>query len=71
MDVKNTLVMLMVTVRSQRGEIDRLVIEDHGDVITVCRPEEAASAKREGRKPRMAPFKRVDIVRVLPQQFRY
>jgi hypothetical protein len=54
----------MVTVKSLSGDIDRLVVEDHGDVVAVCRPEEAESARNEGRRPRLAPFKKADIVRV-------
>jgi len=54
---------IVVTLRSAIGLIERVVVEDLGEVITVCRPEELAAARREGRSPNTVGFKKADIHR--------
>jgi hypothetical protein len=51
-----------VTLLSNQGVIKRLVVEDLGEVLLVCLPEEYARARREGRKPMAVGFKRSDLI---------
>lgn len=51
-----------VTLSSRFGLVRRLVLEDLGEVVVVCRREELEAAQREGREPACVGFKRTDIV---------
>jgi alpha-D-ribose 1-methylphosphonate 5-phosphate C-P lyase len=53
-----------VRLSSAQGEVDRVVVEDRGDVVFVCREDEYEAAQKEGRQPIMVGFKRHDIVAV-------
>lgn len=54
----------MVTLDSANGRIQRVVLEDLGDVVTVCTPEELAAAKSQYRQPLRIGFKKKDVVRL-------
>jgi hypothetical protein len=52
----------MITLNSATGYIVRVLVEDMGDVVTVCRPEEYEAARQAGRPPTTIGFKKTDIV---------
>jgi hypothetical protein len=52
----------LVTLMSARGVIERVVVGDFGEVITVCRKEELTDARSTGRPPAVAGFKKSDIL---------
>jgi hypothetical protein len=62
MDTKQ-LVGQLVTLQSSQGLISRIVVEDLGDVITVCSPEEYKEAQRLSRQPLAIGFKKKDLAR--------
>lgn len=39
-----------------------MVVQDHGDVISICRPESYEQAKAAGVRPNTVGFKKRDIV---------
>jgi hypothetical protein len=51
----------LVTLDSHHGPIERVVLEDRGAVVVVCRPEELAAAVRERRRPRSVGFPKTAI----------
>lgn len=53
----------LITLRSADGEIQRVVVEDLGDVVTVCTPEELDAAKAQYRQPLRVGFKKKDVLR--------
>ena len=55
----------IVQLRSARGVIERIVVEDFGDVITVSTKEEIELAEREGRAPFVAGFRKTDVLKTL------
>jgi hypothetical protein len=59
----NMKAVQMVRLTSARGVIERVVVGDHGDIITVCTTEEWKQAKKENRAPFVAGFKKSDIIR--------
>lgn len=52
----------IVKLNSARGVIERVVVEDFGNVITVCTEEELEQAQAEHRQPFVAGFKKTDII---------
>jgi len=38
------------------------VVEDRGDVVLICKPEELSAAKSENRPPRSVGFHRDDVI---------
>ena len=48
------------------GVIERIVVEDRGEVILVCRSQEFEAAQGEGREPISVGFKRSDILESSP-----
>lgn len=52
----------VVKLRSSRGVIERIVAEDQGEVVVVCRRDEFDASQREHRKPVVVGFKKRDIV---------
>jgi hypothetical protein len=52
----------MVRLLSYTGPIDRVVVEEIGDVLAVCRLEEYEAARRENRRPTTIGFKRRDVI---------
>lgn len=52
-----------VRLASAKGEIERVVVRDHGEVISVASTEEVADAERDGREPRSAGFRKSDVIR--------
>jgi hypothetical protein len=55
---KNQSVSLM----SSKGIIQRVVVEDLGDIITVTTLQELESSKRDGRPPAVAGFPKSDLI---------
>ena len=51
-----------VTLASSQGHIERIVVEDLGEIIRVCREEEFLQAKKEGREPVTVGFPKKDIL---------
>ena len=51
-----------VTLLSCSGVIDRIVVEDLGAVILICRPEEYERASTEGRDPVSVGFKKTYVI---------
>lgn len=51
-----------VKLSSFHGVIERVVVADFGNVITVTTLEELEAAEEEGREPFVAGFKKSDIV---------
>lgn len=45
-----------------RGVIQRVIVGDFGDIVTVSNRQECEAAEREGRLPRVAGFRKTDIV---------
>lgn len=62
---EKTLQNQIVRLLASGGEIDRVVVTDLGDVVTVCRVEELEAAKREGRKPLTVGFRKSSVVTVV------
>jgi len=52
----------VVRLRSSQGIISRVVVEDHGEIISVCKEEELDAAKREYRQPLTVGFKKGDFL---------
>lgn len=46
----------LVTLDSAQGPIQRVVVQDFGDVILVCREEELRASEREQRAPAAVGF---------------
>jgi hypothetical protein len=59
--MENTLVRL----RSYLGLIDRVVVQDLGDILLVCRKQELEAARSEHRDPSAIGFRRDDVVTFL------
>ncbi len=53
----------VVTLKSAAGLIERIVISDLGDVVTVCKKEEFEAAKSLMRQPVTVGFKKADVHR--------
>ena len=53
----------VITLSSSRGHIRRVVVDDLGDVVRVCREEEYLASKKERREPVVVGFKKADIVK--------
>lgn len=53
-----------VTLDSSHGEITRVVVEDLGDVITVCTKQELDTAKSQYRQPFRIGFRKKDVIRL-------
>ena len=54
----------LVTLNSALGVIERVVVSLHDKSVSVCRPAELESAKREGRKPVSVGFPFCDVIEV-------
>lgn len=52
----------LVTIESFYGRIERVVVEDLGNILRVCRIEELKSASLVGRLPATIGFNKVDVV---------
>lgn len=53
----------LVTLESSQGKITRVVVEDLGDVVTVCTAAEFEAAKIQLRQPLRVGFKKKDVIR--------
>ncbi len=51
-----------VTVKSARGPKVRVVVEDLGNILTVCQPDELERAQRELRDPLAVGLRKEDII---------
>lgn len=51
-----------VTLRSSQGKIIRVVVEDLGEIVRVCRAEELQKAHAEGREPVTVGFPKDEIL---------
>ncbi len=51
-----------VKLLSFKGIIDRVIVEDHGDVISITRADELALATKERRDPVSVGFRKGDII---------
>ena len=51
-----------VTLNSSNGAITLIVVEDLGETILVCRPDEFERASAERRSPVAVGFKKIDIM---------
>lgn len=51
-----------VTAISSLGKVERVVVEDLGQVVRICRKSEYEAAQREGRPPTAIALKRSDII---------
>ena len=51
-----------VTLNSSLGRIERVLVEDLGDVVRICREEEYATAKKQGREPTTVGFPKRDVI---------
>lgn len=52
----------VVTVNSAMGAIQRVVVEDRGDVVLICREDEWKEAREQGRDFVAVGFRRTDIL---------
>jgi hypothetical protein len=52
----------LVRLNSSQGEITRMVVKDLGEIITVCTPQELASAKDKFRQPLTIWFPKKDVL---------
>jgi len=52
----------LVTLRSSQGQIQRILVKDLGEMVLICRAEEYAAAKQEGREPITMAFPRQDLI---------
>jgi hypothetical protein len=52
----------VVVLNSAKGRIERVIVEDLGDVISVCRAEELQAARIQERAPAAIGFRKSDIV---------
>jgi hypothetical protein len=59
---QNNVEFQVVRVMSHGGIIERVLVEDLGDVVTVCTEGEYKRALAEGRTPRAAGFKLDSVV---------
>lgn len=59
---KNNLSNQVVTVSSSLGPVNRMVVNDLGDILLVCRQEEYDRAKAEGREPVTIGVRRSDML---------
>lgn len=50
-----------VTVNSACGKIDRIVVQDLGDVVLVTKKETYESAKKAGKEPVSIGFRKADV----------
>lgn len=53
----------VVFLESATGPIARVVVEDHGEVICVCREETWNAARACGHKPISVGFRKRDVIR--------
>lgn len=51
-----------VRLSSSQGEITRIVVEDLGEVITVCTKQEIEAAKEQYRQPLRIGFRKKDVI---------
>lgn len=51
-----------VTVNSSQGPLVRVVVEDLGEIITICRKGELEMAAAENRHPTSVGFRKTDIL---------
>ena len=55
----------VVAINSSQGPINRVVVQDYGNVICVCRSEELAAAKEQLRQPFSIGFRKTDIIKII------
>jgi hypothetical protein len=60
---ENSMKNHTVKLKSFRGVIERVVVEDQGNIISVCTAEDLAVAQAEGREPLVVGFKKSDLVK--------
>jgi hypothetical protein len=60
--MKNIILNQLVTLKSAKGIIQRIVVEDFGDVITVTTAAELEAAQKAGRAPAVSGFPKSDLV---------
>ena len=60
---ENNMENHMVKLNSYHGVIERVVVDDRGDVVSVCTADELKAAQIEGRPPRVVGFKKSDLVK--------
>jgi hypothetical protein len=57
-----TMKIRTVTLHSRHGVIERVLVEEAGDVVVVCRVDEFMAALADGRAPATVGFKRESVV---------
>jgi hypothetical protein len=54
----------MVTLRSDKGDIRRVVVEDFGSILTVTTHQELEDARKAGRPPAVAGFPKTALLEI-------
>lgn len=55
-----------VFLKSSAGEIERILVQDMGDILLICRKEEWERAMAAHESPIAVGFKRTDLIRQKP-----
>lgn len=52
-----------VTLQAISGAVERILVKDLGTVVLVCRQDEYAAARQEGREPVTVGVRREDVIK--------